>query len=151
VAGVVRVDPIGGEAEGSVGFSALRQQPVHGGVDVDHEPAVGPLRDEPVGIGREHGVIVVVGRRFRVGRLVVGRWREVDDPPARLFHGGVQPLAAGLELPKPSLVERLIRAAVHPVAGEHEVGPGDPQHAVEAFGEVGTGKPSLRMAVLRDP
>jgi hypothetical protein len=61
----------------------------------------------------------------------------------------MQALHALLEFREAALVERMVDAAVHPIAGEHEVGPRDAEHAVDAFGHVRPRKPPVGVTWLR--
>jgi hypothetical protein len=76
--------------------------------------------------------------------------KEVD-PDRSLLDDGVQPLDPGLEPFEPLLVERLVDPAVHPVAGEDEIGADHPQHPIEPLEEVGPGKLSAGMPFLGQP
>jgi len=75
----------------------------------------------------------------------------VDDRGPHLLDRRVEPFNALPKLREPRLVERLIDPAVHPVAGEHDVGPGQPEHPFEPFGKIGPGKPSAGVPLLGKP
>ena len=152
VALVAGMHGVTGEAEVGILFPPLVQRPLHRPVHVDHEPAVGPLGDEPLRGGREHGVVVDGAGWPRLARrAAVERWREVDDRGPGLFGRRVQPLHAVLELREPPLVERQIDATVHAVAGQDDVWPHEPEHPVESFMEIGPGKLPAGVTVLGQP
>ena len=118
---------------------------------VDDDPAIGPLREQPFRVGVEHRIVVGrPGRARLVGPLVVDRRRDVNDLGTGLLDGGVQFFHAGFELREPALVERLIDAAVHAIAGDDEIGPRDTEYAVETLGQVRPRKLSAGMPLLRE-
>ena len=61
VPGGVDVDAVVGEPEARVSRPLLGEESLHGAVDVDDIPALGPLGQQPVGVAVQHVVVALVG------------------------------------------------------------------------------------------
>ena len=101
------------------------------------------------GVLGQHRVVVEL---VLLRREVVDRRRDKVD----LLHPGLPAAVheighALLEGGKPALVERLVDAVVHPVAGEHDLGLRFLQEAVESLGQARAGKLAAGVTLLAQP
>ena len=152
LAGVVGMDGIGDEGVGGILFTLGVEEGLHRRVGVDHRPAIGPLREKPSRVFLEHPLVVgVTGGVIRAGTAVVERRREVDDLRPCLLNFVVELFDPGLVGGETGVVERQIDAAVHPVAGDDEIGLHHREDACETLMDIGTGKLAAGMPLLREP
>ena len=152
LAGVVGMDGVGDEGEGGILFPLGVEEGLHRRVGVDHRPAIGPLREEPGRVFLEYPFVVgVAGGVIRAGAAVVDRRREMDDLCAGLLHLIVELFDPGLVGGETGVVERQIDAAVHPVAGDDEIGLHHRENAREPFMDIGAGELAAGMPLLGEP
>ena len=141
---------VGGKDSQGIVLPGPVQGLFHRAMHIDHQPAIGPLGKQPVGILSQHLVIVdVAGRARLVGPLVIDRRSEMDDAGSGRLDCRMQPLDSGPKAGEPLGIERLVDATVHAITGQDNIGPADPQHPVETFVKIGSGKCSAGMAVFR--
>ncbi len=150
VAEVAGVDAVVGEMIARVLEALVGEVPVHGAVDVDHNPAVIALSQEPGGVAVEDLVVVVRGRGTAVRGRIEGGRGEVDDGGA----GGADLLAeladASLEACEAVFTEWEVDTVVHAVAGDDEGGFGEGEDAVEAFVEIGAREGAIGVVGFRE-
>ena len=132
----VRMYAVRLKLEGGVGFSDLVEFASHRGVDIDHGPAIGAFRDEPL-TECDEVLLVWIGS---VGGIVDGRGAQND-----LFGAGFQGrvaqacdrLAEALEA---GFIVWQAAAIVHSVAGHDQVGFRGLKGAIESGANTGPGK-----------
>ena len=113
----VGMDAVWLKFEGGVSFSDLVEFAPHRRVDIDHVPALGAFRDEPLGEGDE--VLLMWVRR--VGRIVDGRGAQ-NDLFCTGFQGRVAQACDRLaEALESGVIVWQAAAIVHSVAGHDQV------------------------------
>ena len=152
LAGVVGMDGVRDEGVSGIGRALGVEEGLHRRVGIDHRPAIGPPREEPRRVLLEHTLVVgFTGGVIRAGTAVVDRRREVDDLRPALLHLVVELLHSGLVGGETGVVEWQIDAAVHPVAGDDEIGLHHGEDASEPLVDIGAGELAGGMPLLREP
>ena len=131
MANLVHMNAIRGEGVGGIIMPMLSEVLFHWRVDIDYQPAVFALSQEPFRVAVQHVVIALVG--FAIfgqacglglaanGLRIEHRRGEEDQLCSKFYYAVVEKMDAVLEFLEAFLAERVVNPVIHPVTGDDKV------------------------------